>query len=805
MRHRERFDDGWIFHLGELEHPPVRRTFKAGACGGVSDCVDGERGALQSPGGLNPIAAVLPAFAPALKHARTIDKDWAPVRLPHDWRIGQDYVASGSDGYPHDWQGSLPAGVGYYRKTFRVPSDWDGGRVFIEFEGVMRSSTVWVNGHLIGEHGSGYTGFSYDIADVLRYGDEGDNVTLVRCDASEAEGWWGEGAGIYRHVWLTSCSPLHFAPAGVWVRAEVIGSARATIVVEAVVANATAEAVDVEVVAWVADPRGRAVGTVHTQRDCDSGSTVTVRQELEVAEPLRWDVDSPQLYTVVTELVRAGEVIDKLETAFGIRTCEFTPDDGFHLNGRRVQLWGANIHQDFAGLGIGLPDRIIEHKLELVQEMGCNAVRSAHHPPTPHLLDVCDRLGLLVIDENRHLESTADGLADFDALILRDRNHPCVIAWCLENEEFLEGTPTGTRTLQTLQTRARTLDPTRPTMVAGCYGMDSAPYYGTVDVVGYNYGSLNGTMIRHRAEYAGRAMVATEDGLHPSTRGVFADHAPSGRLSEYGTRVPPFDRPDRLGPEAVWQFHLENPQFAGAFVWSGFDYRGEPFPLGWPCIASHYGAMDSCGFPKSYYWLLRSFFRTEPVLHVLPHWTWPGREDELIEVWAYTNCDEVELTLNGEPVGRRSVQMHKATWSVGYEPGALVARGYTSGVEVVASTVETTGEPAGISLTAHRDRISSDPQDAVVVMASIVDDKERAVPQACNEVHFDAGEDGVVLGVGNGDPADHDPDTASSRRAFNGRCMAVVAPTDSGRAIDVRATSPGLGAVTVTVELTAAR
>lgn len=792
MRQRLAFDDGWLFHLGELADPPARRTLKSGACGSVSDCVEGERGALRVPPGREVLAGFLPAFAPSLASARRLDGAWAPVELPHDWRILQPYVPDGgNDVYPQAWQGFLPAGVAYYRKTFTAPAAWADGRVGVDFDGVMRASTVWINGHLLGENGSGYTSFGFDISDLLRYGDEGDNVLLVRCDVSEPEGWWGEGAGIYRHVWLTATGTVSIARHGVYARAAELADAHGLVDVDVAVRNDSGVVVAAALACRLVDDAGAVVAEERRTVEL-GGDATTWSLRLAVPQPRRWSVEKPQLYRLATALSVAGEAVDEVSVPFGFRSLEFVAGRGFFLNGERVQINGVNLHQDFAGVGIAVPDRVIDYKLEALRDMGCNAIRSAHHQPNPHLLDACDRLGIMVICENRHLTASAAALADLEELVTAGRNHPCVIAWGLENEEFLEATPTGRRVLRTLVRRVKSLDPTRATTLGGCNGLDDG-FYDEVDVAGYNYASSDGTFDRHHGEQVQRCLLATEDSAIPATRGCYADDPERGHLSEYGTRVDPFDLPSVREPGRVWQFYAQRPHIAGAFVWAGFDYRGEPYPLGWPCIGSHYGVMDSCGFPKARYWLLRSFYRDEPLVHLMPHWNWAGREGEPIEVVVYSNCDEVELALNGRSLGARKPDAHTARWTVPYEPGELSASGRRGAMLVASAGVTTTGDPAAVNLRADRQAAAASRHDVVVFVADVVDAAGRLVPTASDSIAFSA-TGGRVVGVGNGDPADHDPDVASQRRAFAGRCLVIVAPDPSAATMVVEARAPGLRA-----------
>lgn len=775
-------DTGWLFRRGELEHPPARRTFKSGALGGVTDAVADETGGLVAPATAAEIAPFLPAFAPALADSRALDDAWRPVRIPHDARLDEAYQRHLDEpvGYPLQWQGYLPPVVGYYRTTFALQSG--DGRWFLDVEGIMRSADLWLNGHHLTHHESGTTGFAVDVTDVLRPDDTETNVLLVRIDTRDPEGWWYEGAGIYRPIRLVGVPTMSIARHGVWVRTE-----ETTDGVEAVLDVTVRNDGDVSVATTVnvqiAGPDGQPLGDGAEPITVASDATAHTTLRLTLPATVeRWSPEHPALHRA-----RVSVGADEVELSFGVRSARFTAD-GFELNGSTYPLRGANLHQDAGAIGIAVPDAVVEHRLRVLKDMGATVVRSAHHQPARALVDLCDRIGMLLLPETRHLSSTPSALEELDELLLAYRSRPSVIAWSLANEELLEGTPTGTRILATLVRRVRRLDPDRATTVAGHHNLDENAYYGLVDVVGYNYESLSGTLARHLVEHPQRAVLATEDGVQPATRGALTDDPERGRLSEYGTAVGPFGREGRPGPEAVWAFYENHGRIAGALVWAGFDYRGEPYPLEWPSIGSHFGVHDSCGFPKHYAWLLRAWFRRDPQVRVLPHWTWPGQEGELVRLVITTNCEEVELLLDGQTLDRVQPVDRIARLSLPYRPGLLTAVGYRDGIAVARHEVETAGAPAGLLLgVPTREGLS---RDAAIVTVTVVDAAGTPVPEASVPVTFDV-DGGLVLGVGNGDPADHSPDRAARRSTFSGQCLAVIAPTgpDGTR---VRVSSPGL-------------
>ncbi|RTE11252.1 beta-galactosidase GalA [Paenibacillus whitsoniae] len=781
-RSKERFDANWYFHQGDI---PVKYAVKAGMTGGITDCGKQEEGEWLNI-----------AYVDAETADAAVPKDWRKVSLPHDWVVEGSFVNDPNLGSRPGSHGYLPTGIGVYRKMFNVPFEDEGKRITLHFDGVMGVSTVWVNGHLVGTNASGYTSFYYDLSDVLRYGDEGSNIIVVKVDASRCEGWWYEGGGIYRHVWLQTTNPLHIGHWGTYVTTPLVTEASAQVAIRTVVQQEGEETQTYQLISTIVDPEGQFVAAVSDYATAAILDECEMEQILEVPMPQRWSPDSPALYTLISEILVEGELIDRYTTTFGIRSIAFTRN-GFLLNGEPTVLKGTCNHQDFAGVGVALPDRVIAYRLELLKEMGCNAYRSAHHPPTPELLELCDRMGIMVIDENRKLDSSPGGIADLTSMILRDRNHPSIILWCMENEEILEGTRMGARILRTQHNVTRHLDPTRPTLAAMNHGWNTGTYSEQVDVVGYNYGQRHQQDIRDHRAYASRIMIGSESASSTTTRGIYETDTDRGYCPAYeGVYMPSWS----CTVEQAWNELLTNPFLTGIFLWTGFDYRGEPTPYRWPCINSHFGIMDMCGFPKDVYYYIKSVWTDEPMIHILPHWNWTDRQGEPIEVWVYSNGDEIELALNGRSLGiQPMIKAGHLVWHIPYMPGELVATAYKAGRVHAVKRVGTTGAPARISLEADRTELLADGTDVALVRVSIVDEEGRVVPTADNEVVFTLEGDGVILGVGNGNPSSHESDKGRRRRAFNGHCLVIVQAGVTHGELTLSGVSPGLQTESITL------
>ncbi len=773
-RSRARFDDGWKFFRGELHVP---HTVKAGMLGGLAD-------AMKRKGGKHLVVA----FVDREMKKATDPERWPEVTLPHDYVVEEPIRRDLQDAS----HGHRARCVGYYRKVFTLPRADAGRRITLEFDGIYRDSTIWVNGHHLADHRSGYTSFSVDLTAVARYGDEGPNTILVRVDPRQNEGWWYEGGGIYRHAWLVKTDPVHVRQWGTSVTTPRITAASASVRIETAILNETAQATGLALETVVLDPRGRRVAAVRSRARVAAAAGATVRQRVSVRAPRLWSLETPHLYRAVTTVRQAGRVVDRVETSFGIRTIRFDAAKGFFLNGRHVLIKGTCNHQDFAGVGVALPDSLQAYRIDLLREMGCNAYRCAHHPPTPELLDYCDRVGMLVMDENRKLDASPEGLRDLKRMLYRDRNHPCIILWGMENEEPLEGTVMGARLLETLVRTTHRIDPTRPTTSAMNHGDLDGGYAEKLDVKGFNYGHNNDKDAAYHAARPWHPIIGTETSASVTTRGMYQTDMKHGVLDAYGDTMATPPWPWNCGFDAPWRSLLRHPFLSGIFIWSGFDYRGEPLPFKWPCTTSHYGAMDTCGFPKDAYWYHRAQFRPEPLLHLMPHWNRPGRRGP-VRVRALTNLDRVTLFVNGRSLGARMVEPGtQPEWLVDYAPGELLAVGMREGREVLRTRVRTTGPAKAVQAVPHRTRLVADGRDAIAVRVSVRDAAGAVIPTACHPVRFAVSGPARIIGVGNGQCNSHEPDKADRRRAFNGWCLVLIQSTGHRGRVALTARSAGL-------------
>jgi len=729
------------------------------------------------------------------------EKGWRAVDLPHDFVVDGDYdpKANGSHGF-------LPVGVGWYRKTFTLPASDRGERLYLDFDGVYRNSTVWLNGHKLGVHPSGYIGFRYDITPYASIG--GKNVLAVRVDARHPEGWWYEGGGIYRHVWLVKTNPLHVAQWGTSVTAKIVGPEdapnSAEVSLNTTVENHTDAEVKGMVLSQIATPNGVTVAVIASPMTIPAGKSVVVPQNISLSAPTLWSLETPNLYRLTTNVLKDRKTTDSVETPFGIRSFRFDAEKGFFLNGKSIKLKGTCNHQDFAGVGIALPDRLHVFKIEKLKALGSNAYRCSHNPPAPELLDACDRLGMLVMDENRHLGDTysdhsprgtpSDNLSDLRDMILRDRNHPSIIMWSMCNEEGLQGSPEGARIFRAMMDMVHRYDTSRPISCAMNGGWGNG-ISNVEDLQGCNY-NPDGYDDFHR-RFPNIPAYGSEVGSTVSTRGIYANDEAKGYVSAYDLNAPSWAQTC----EVTWTALATRPFMAGGFVWTGFDYRGEPTPYAWPCINSHFGIIDTCGFLKDNGFYYKAWWSDAPVVHLFPHWNWPSKEGQEIDVWCHSNCDEVELILNGQSLGKKTMPRYgHLQWSVKYAPGKLEAKGYKDGKEIASDHVETTGAPAALQLTPDRAEILADSQDVSVVAVAIRDAQGRLVAGADNLVQFKISGDAKILGVGNGDPSSHEPDKATQRHAFNGYCMVLVQVGSKPGDIRLTAESPGLTPTTFTLQ-----
>jgi beta-galactosidase len=730
------------------------------------------------------------------------DHDWRAVDLPHDWAVELP-VINAPDLPDH---GGRPLGrnypetsIGWYRRVFELTEADRGKRVSVDFDGIFRDAIVIFNGFYLGRHFSGYTPVSFDLTDIANFGSR--NVLVVRADATLGEGWYYEGAGIYRHVWLVKTAPLHLVADGTFVRSD-LHSGRASLVIASEIHNQSETEAHCKLMWEVLDPGGRPVASATTTPvTVGAGEKAALKGRITVEHPRLWSIEEPNLYRLVTSTITKGGIVDQTETTFGIRSIRFDAHRGFFLNGKPVKIKGTCNHQDHAGVGTALPDRLQAYRVERLKEMGSNAYRAAHNPPAPELLDACDRLGMLVLDETRMMSSSPEGLSQMERMIRRDRNHPSVILWSLGNEEWtVQGDDRGRRIVESMRRPAHQLDPSRPVTVA----MDSGYSSGqgvpkAVDVQGFNY-QREDLDAFHRT-FPALPTIGTETAGTYSTRGAYDNDRARGYVSAYDVNCPDYG----ATAEKWWSFFAERDFLAGGLVWTGFDYRGEPSPYGWPCVSSHFGALDACGFPKDNYFYYQAWWGAKPVLHLLPHWNWEGREGTVIPVWCHTNLDGVELFLNGKSLGAQRVRKNShLAWDVEYVPGVLEAHGFRDGRVVLNTRRETTGTPAAVVATADRNQLAADGKDVSVVSVQIVDAPGRVVPTAENQVQFELTGPGRLIGVGNGNPSCHEPDkpaspTTGTRRAFNGLCMAFVQSLPNAGSIQLSATSAGLRMSTITI------
>ena len=732
------------------------------------------------------------------------DTSWRLLDLPHDWGIEGPFRMDlpGSTG-------KLPwAGIGWYRKHFTVPSTDSGKRFFVDVDGAMSHTRVWLNGSFLGEWPYGYSSFRLEMTSHVQF--DGDNVLAVRLENPPNSSRWYPGAGLYRNVWMVKTTPVHVGHWGIHVTTPVIGKDSAVVRVRAEILNQSATPAHVTVQVTLAKKGEHAVVASGPEATVRLPAEGAARYETDIVlpSPSFWDLKSPCLYEARTTIRRKRRVVEAVATAFGVRTARFVADSGFMLNGQRVRLNGVCNHHDLGPLGTAVNEKALERQVRLIQEMGCNAIRTSHNPPAPELLDICDRMGMLVLDEA--FDCWASGKLpndystlfsewherDIRALVRRDRNHPCVIAWSSGNEvrEQADGTLSA-------ELRAIILseDSTRQ-VTAGCDNPQAGfnGFQNSVDVFGYNYkphlyekfraanpskplfGSETASCVSSNGEYTFPVSEQKSEGMHQF------------QMSSYDLYAPPW----ATIPDVEFEAQDKNPSVAGEFVWTGFDYLGEPTPFTddkAPSRSSYFGIFDLCGFRKDRFYLYQSRWRPDlPVVHVLPHWNWPDRLGQITPVHVYTSGDEVELFLNGKSLGRKGKQpfQYRLRWDdVVYAPGELRAIAYKDGRAWSVGVMRTTGEPERVELSVDRTVISADGKDLAFVSARVVDSGGLTVPTASNLVRFCIDGPGVIIAVGNGDATSHDSFHSHQCRAFHGQCLAII-----------RSVEAGIGTIRVTVE-----
>ncbi|WP_421893340.1 beta-galactosidase GalA [Marinoscillum sp.] len=779
-RERINIDNNWRFSLGHAADPAQDFNFK------VANIFSKTGKAEETP--------ISPKFN---------DTNWRLLDLPHDWAVELPF--ENVDNFDLMAHGYRPVGglfpensVGWYRKSLELSRADSGRRLAVTFDGIFRDAMVWLNGFYLGNNESGYMGVTYDITDYVSF--DGPNNLVVRVDATQAEGWFYEGAGIYRHVWLQKYDNIHIAEGGQFVYTEVKGNS-ARVFIETTVENQTLGNTAGQVSSFITDRNGKKVGsTKPAEMILGLNGQATVKQEIVLTDPRLWSLEDPYLYRVTSQVRNGSGVVDQVTTRFGVRTILIDEKKGLSINGKFIKVQGVNCHQDHAGVGSALPDYLQYYRIQLLKEMGVNAYRASHNPPTPELLEACDSLGMLVLDETRLLNSSPEHMGQFERLIKRDRNYPSVFLWCIGNEEgYVQTTSVGKRLALTMLAKQRELDPTR----TSTYAADLANVFEGINEVipvrGFNYREKG--MVPYHNDHPDQPVIGTEMGSTVTTRGIYEVDSVKGYVPDQDITHPWW----ASLAEDWWPIAADNDWLLGGFVWTGFDYRGEPTPFQWPNINSHFGIMDVCGFPKNIYYYYQSWWTDKDVLHISPHWNWAGKEGENIDVWVNSNAEEVELFLNGKTLGKKVMPRNShLQWQVTYEPGSLKAIA-TKGGRTYETVMETTGEAHQIVLTPDRNVVTADGKDATVVNVTVLDNKGREVPTANRLVAFSLDGDASIIGVGNGDPSSHEPDKMEvgdyKRSLFNGKCQMILqAGSDPGKVV-INATSAGLKSATVSIQL----
>jgi len=750
------------------------------------------------------------------------DGSWRTLDLPHDWSIEGSFDPKNPAG---TGGGALPGGIGWYRKTFELSASDSSSIFYIDFDGVYRNSEVWINGHYLGKRPYGYSSFRYELTPWLIFG--GKNVIAVRVDNSkQPNSRWYSGSGIYRNVWLVKTGKVHVNHWGTSIITSNVTEKSSHLKINTVVRNTLLSERKAIIKTHVFAPEGRKIMTLTNEISIPAGSMQEISQEADLMNPVLWSIEKPVLYKAVTEIYVNGQKYDDYTTPFGIRFFEFNREKGFFLNGKFTKIKGVCNHHDLGCLGAAINTRALERQLEILKAMGANAIRTSHNPPAPELLDLCDRMGFLVMDEAFDMwkmnKTPFDYGLDFDEwheadlrdMILRDRNHPSVIIWSIGNEIPEQWDTSGLRIAPELAGIVKSLDPTRP-ITSACNNPNPKNYIirsNVLDLIGYNY------HIEYFPSFLDSfqrgAFIASETTSALATRGSYDMPSDSVRIWPTDWRRPDLNVMNKdftcsaydncrvpwgSTHEATWKVIKKYDFLSGLFIWTGFDYLGEPTPYPWPARSSYFGIVDLAGFPKDAYYMYQSEWTNTPVLHIFPHWNW--KEGQMVDVWAYSNAEEVELFLNGKSLGTKRKQgddLH-LMWRVAWEPGTVKAIARTGGKEVLTKEIHTAGKPARILLEPDRTRLKADGKDLSFVKVSILDAEGNVVPFADNLVKFQVIGEGKLRATDNGNPISMESFQAAERKAFHGLCLAVVQASSKAGKITLKASSDGLPEASVAI------
>lgn len=756
------------------------------------------------------------------------DTRWRILNLPHDWSIENEFIKEASTG---GGGGYLPTGIGWYRKHFALSKSALLKSVWIEFDGVYQNSDVWINGHHLGHYPNGYMSFYYDLTPFVK---SGENIISVRVDnALQPNTRWYSGSGIYRHVWLDIANPLHIVQWGTYITTPQVDSSSATINVKTKIDNSSAVFKNIVLRSVIVDAKGNEIASNESPISVPSKNQTETEQKITVIDPVLWSLESPTMYSVRSVVLEKGKVIDEMISPFGIREIKYDANKGFLLNGKQVKMNGVCLHHDAGSVGAAVPLAMWVRRLKTLKEMGCNAIRTSHNPVAPEFLDLCDRMGFLVMDEMfdvwKSHKVKFDYASYFDQwsqhdlvnFIRRDRNHPSVVLWSAGNEIGEQGQPRGYKVLRPLIETFHREDPTRPVTTGNDHiADDNSPitpeFLNLLDIVGYNYVDrwherrelFYDIDKRNHPEWK---MVGTESVSIPGIRGnYFSGGGFFGPVDS--TTVRPANLGSVIRAEQLWKFVSVHDYVIGDFMWTGIDYIGESR---WPSKNSSSGVIDLCGFPKDAYYFYQSQWTSKPMIHLFPHWNWKGKEGKVIQVMAYTNCDSVELFVNGKPFGIKALQFPRPgnsgawnrydvppvnnttadlhlMWDVPYEPGTLKAVGRKGGKIVVEEEIHTTGVPAALRLSVDRNTINADERDVAHVKIEVVDGNGYVVPDANEAVQIVVEGEGKLIGLDNGNPFDHTSMKSDHRNVFNGLALAVVQSNNKAGGILVRTNSSSL-------------
>lgn len=758
------------------------------------------------------------------KNAGFNDASWRKLNLPHDWSIEGEFK---KDNPASPEGGALPGGIGWYRKRFLIPQTDKNKNVFIEFDGVYQKSEVWINDHYLGIRPNGYISLQYDLTPYLKYGNE-KNVISVKVDNSkQPNSRWYSGSGIYRNVRLVTTDKIAIDHWGTFITTPKVNNQSATVLLKTKIKNENHDKQILILNTTLYDASGKVIG-----KNSVSVNNAEVSQQFDVTNPTLWSIENPYLYKAVSQIVSNGKVVDDYETTFGIRFFNFDVDKGFSLNGKPMKLLGVCEHHDLGSLGAAVNYRALQRQLEILKGMGVNAIRTSHNPPTPELLDLADKMGFVVMDEafdcwrrgkkkyDYHLYFDEWHKRDLEDQILRDRNHPCVMMWSIGNEISEQRDTSGFRIARELAAIVHSLDTTRPITAANNNPDTSNQIIrsGALDLTGYNYHHADYKNFHQR--YPGKKFLGTETTSALETRGYYQMPSDSIRRwpirrSVNGQRVSdPLNADNTVSAydnvsapwgsthEESWKEIKKYDFLSGMFIWTGFDYLGEPTPYSWPSRSSYFGIIDLAGFPKDVYYMYQSEWTNKTVLHIFPHWNWNA--GDTVDVWAYyNNADEVELFLNGKSLGVKKKQgedLH-VMWRVNYMPGIISIISRKDGRLVLEREIKTAGPASKIELTADRKTINANGEDLSFITVRILDADGNLVPHADNLVNFKIDGEAFVASVDNGDPVSHEPFKASYRKAFNGLALVIIQSKEKTGKVKLTATSNGLKSAIIDIDI----